>query len=85
MQGARLAGGRVHGAGQLGTPLGADLGADLAGRDELTGLDGQLTRGVDEIPALHGRHVGGQRRNDRGQFDAELGEPSGRAHFGRLR
>ena len=53
----------------------ADVGADLAGLRELAADHRQLARGVDEVAGAHGGHVGGQRRDDGGQFDAQLGEP----------
>ncbi len=61
--------------------LGGHLGADLAGRGERAVDEGQLAARVDEAAVHDGGDVGGDGGRDRGQLDAELGQPFGdRAH-----
>src|SRR5699024_10823246 len=59
-------------AREFGGLLRADLGADLAGRDQGSVAHGQLPGGVDEVTRADGRHVVGHGRDHGGQLESEL-------------
>src|SRR5271166_3154116 len=61
--------------------LRADLGADLAGPGQLSGLHRQLPRGVDQVAGSYRRYIRGQWRNHRRKRDTKLPEPGGSSHL----
>ena len=75
------------GAGQLLGLLGRDERADLADGGQRALDHRQLPGGEDQVAGAHGRDVRRDRRHDRRQLQAELGQPARAAltRLGRLR
>ena len=83
----------AHRCGQLLGLLGGDLGADLAGGQQLAVGDRELAGDVHVVAGLHGRHVRGHRRRHRraasrpssASFGVRVSRSSMRLRLGRLR